>query len=51
MTPGFLARAEYRRDFSNQRFFLTDTSAALSHAQTTATLGLVYWWGTKQGSW
>jgi hypothetical protein len=49
--PGFLARAEYRRDFSNQRFFLTDTAGALVKAQTTATLGLVYWWGTKQGSW
>ena len=49
--PGFLARAEYRRDFSNQLFFLTDTPAVLVHAQTTATLGLVYWWGTKQGNW
>ncbi len=49
--PGFLARAEYRRDWSNQRFFLSDTPGALLHAQTTATLGLVYWWGTKQGSW
>ncbi len=50
-TPGFLARAEYRRDWSNQRFFLSDTPNALEHAQTTATIGLVYWWGTKQGSW
>ncbi len=49
--PGFLARAEYRRDWSNQRFFLSDTAGALKRAQTTATLGLVYWWGTKQGSW
>jgi hypothetical protein len=49
--PGFLARAEFRRDFSNQPFFLTDTGGALVHAQSTATLGLVYWWGTKQGSW
>ena len=49
--PGFLARAEYRRDFSNQRFFLSDQAAVLKHAQSTATLGLVYWWGTKQGSW
>ena len=49
--PGFLARAEYRRDWSNQRFFLSDTPGALLHAQTTATLGLVYWWGTKQGNW
>ncbi len=50
-TPGFLARAEYRRDWSNQRFFLSDTAGALKPAQSTATLGLVYWWGTKQGSW
>jgi hypothetical protein len=49
--PGFLARAEYRRDFSNQQFFLTDQPGVLRHAQSTATLGLVYWWGTKQGSW
>jgi hypothetical protein len=49
--PGFLARAEYRRDFSNQRFFLTDTTGALVHAQTTVELGLVYWWGMKQGAW
>ncbi len=48
---GFLARAEYRHDFSNQRFFLTDTTGLLVHAQSTAELGLVYWWGTKQGSW
>ena len=46
-----LARAEYRRDFSNQRFFLSDTAGSLLHAQTTATLGLVFWWGTKQGAW
>jgi hypothetical protein len=49
--PGFLAKAEYRRDFSNQRFFLTDTTGLLVHAQTTAELGLVYTWGMKQGAW
>lgn len=49
--PGFLAKAEYRRDWSNQRFFLSDTAGVLKPAQTTATLGLTYWWGTKQGSW
>jgi hypothetical protein len=48
---GFLARAEYRRDFSNQPFFLTETAGVLRNAQTTATLGLVYWWGPKQGAW
>ena len=49
--PGFLARAEYRRDYSNQRFFLSDVSGGLLHAQDTATLGLVFWWGMKQGNW
>ena len=48
---GFLARAEYRRDFSNQRFFLTDTAGQLVRVQSTAELGLVFWWGTKQGAW
>jgi hypothetical protein len=51
LAPGFFARAEYRRDVSNQRFFLTDTPGVLVPAQSTTTLGLVYWWGTKQGSW
>ncbi|HEY9138306.1 MAG TPA: outer membrane beta-barrel protein [Terriglobus sp.] len=50
-TPGFLARAEYRRDFSNQKFFLSGQPGVLRYAQPTATLGLVYWWGTKQGAW
>ncbi len=49
--PGFTVKTEYRRDFSNQRFFFSDQSGVLLHGQTTATLGLVYWWGTKQGSW
>ncbi len=49
--PGFLVKAEYRRDWSNQLFFLSDTAGALKSAQSTATLGLIYWWGTKQGSW
>ena len=51
VTPTFLIRTEYRRDFSNQRFFLTQTSGVLSESQTTATMGLVYWWGNKQGVW
>ncbi len=48
---GFITRAEYRRDWSNQKFFLSDTAGVLEPAQTTAMLGLIYWWGTKQGSW
>jgi hypothetical protein len=48
---GFLTRVEYRRDFSNQHYFITQTEGVLNTAQGTATLGLVYWWGTKQGAW
>lgn len=48
---GFLARAEWRRDFSNQPFFLTEAVGALKKEQNTATLGLVWWFGQKQGAW
>jgi uncharacterized small protein (DUF1192 family) len=48
---GFLARWEWRRDFSNRPFFLTSTPGVLSREQETATLGLVWWWGEKQGAW
>lgn len=48
---GFQTKLEYRRDWSNQRYFLSDTVGGLEHAQPTATVGLVYWWGMKQGAW
>jgi hypothetical protein len=48
---GFLGRAEYRRDFSNQPFFLSEQSGRLKKEQNTATLGLVWWFGTKGGTW
>ena len=48
---GFLARAEYRRDSSNQLFFLTDILGRLKKEQNTATLGLIWWFGQKAGSW
>ncbi len=51
LAPGFLMRGEYRRDFGNRPFFLSQTPGVLKPAQTTTTLGLVYWWGTKQGAW
>jgi hypothetical protein len=51
VADGFLARAEWRRDFSNQPVFFTETSDALKKEQNTATLGLMWWWGRKQGSW
>ena len=48
---GMLMRWEWRRDFSNQPSFLSDVQGVLSKQQNTATLGLVWWWGRKQGSW
>jgi hypothetical protein len=48
---GFLMRYEWRRDFSNQPSFLTATQSVISREQNTATLGLVWWWGRKEGAW
>lgn len=48
---GFLMRYEWRRDYSNQPTFLTDAQGALTKQQDTATVGLVWWWGGKQGAW
>ena len=48
---GFLMRGEWRRDFSNQPYFLTSTLGTLKKEQSTATVGLVWWFGAKEGSW
>lgn len=50
-SEGFLVREEWRRDFSNQPFFLTDGPGVLKKDQNTATVGLIWWFGLKQGSW
>lgn len=51
LADGFLMRYEWRRDFSNQPSFLSDVQGVLKKDQNTATLGLVWWWGRKEGSW
>jgi len=51
LADGLLARTEWRRDFSNRPFFLTSAPALLKKEQNTATLGLIWWWGRKEGSW
>jgi Putative beta-barrel porin-2, OmpL-like. bbp2 len=48
---GFLMRYEWRRDYSNQPSFLTATQSVLSREQNTVTLGLIWWWGRKEGAW
>lgn len=48
---GFLTRVEYRRDWSNVPFFLTNKPGVLSPNQPTMTVGMVWWVGGKQGAW
>jgi hypothetical protein len=42
---------EYRYDWSNQNYFLTNKPGVFTKAQPTITLGLVWWYGGKQGAW
>jgi len=51
VADGLIARYEWRRDYSNQPTFLSDVQNVLSKNQNTATIGLVWWWGRKSGSW
>jgi hypothetical protein len=51
VADGFLMRYEWRRDFSNRPTFLTDVQGVLSKQQTTATVGVIWWWGRKEGAW
>jgi Putative beta-barrel porin-2, OmpL-like. bbp2 len=48
---GLLSRLEYRRDWTNVPFFLTNRPGVLSANQDTLTVGLVWWYGGKQGPW
>lgn len=48
---GFIGMMEYRRDWSNQLFFPRGTAGAFVNHQDTATLGLVWWYGGKEGAW
>ena len=52
LADGFLVRAEYRRDWSNQRFFPGRLGASdLRGHQNTALIGGVWWFGNKPGTW
>jgi hypothetical protein len=51
VAEGFLMRGEWRRDVSNAPFFLTRDVGVLNTDQQTATLGVIWWWGTKRGAW
>ncbi len=51
LADGFLLRGEWRRDWSNRPFFLTETPGFVKKDQHTATVGLVWWMGRKTGAW
>src|ERR1035437_3099150 len=51
LADGFIARVEWRRDSSNHPYFLTDSLGILKKEQNTATLGIVWWFGGKEGAW
>jgi hypothetical protein len=48
---GVQLRLEYRRDFSNRPYFTTDVPGSLKKEQNTATMGLLWWFGSKRESW
>jgi Putative beta-barrel porin-2, OmpL-like. bbp2 len=48
---GFLMRGEFRRDWSNERFFTGARPDDLRTGQNTGLVGLVWWFGNKQGAW
>lgn len=48
---GFQTKFEYRRDWSNVPYFLTNKPGVLSPHQDTFTVGMVWWYGGKEGAW
>jgi hypothetical protein len=51
LAEGFLIRGEFRRDWSNQRFFTGAEPNDLQKGQKTFLVGLVWWFGNKTGAW
>jgi len=51
VADGLQVKTEYRYDWSNVPVFLTSTRNVYSKDQSTATLGLIWWFGRKQGAW
>jgi hypothetical protein len=48
---GFQVKWEVRHDYSNQPFFLSNQPGLLKRAQNTAAMGLLFWFGGKEGAW
>jgi hypothetical protein len=48
---GFVVRGEFRRDWSNEDFFPAPTADTPRSHQNTLLVGLIWWFGNKQGAW
>ncbi|MCC7157111.1 MAG: outer membrane beta-barrel protein [Bryobacterales bacterium] len=51
VADGFQMRWEVRRDWSNVAWFSSAEAAQRKQTQTTALVGLIWWFGGKQGPW
>lgn len=51
IADGFAVFPEWRRDSSNQPYFLTSALGILKREQNTAGMGIVWWFGAKPGTW
>jgi hypothetical protein len=51
LMDNLIVRDEWRRDFSNHPYFYTSVGDILKKEQNTATMGLIFWFGQKAGSW
>ena len=51
LAEGFLVRGEFRRDWSSERYFTGPRPDDRRDHQNTALVGLVWWFGNKQGAW
>jgi len=51
LADGMMLRAEWRRDSADHDVFLGPSLDDRRPAQQTLTAGLVWWFGTKRGTW
>lgn len=51
VADGLQLKTEYPYDWSNQPVFLTSHKDVFRKDQSTATLGMIWWFGRKQGAW
>ncbi len=51
VSDNFAMFLEYRRDWSNIGYFVTNNPAAQATHQDTLGAGVVWWYGGKQGAW